>query len=158
MSRIVFKSLFCVVNSFPPGSFFNLFVDLCQIIDAYVIIDLMTAKYIYLILKKMFSTWIQWFLIMSCFVSSFLFLLFCCVNFNSIWCLSAISTFLFEFLIWWWCFLCWSWFSYWICLFFETNESIYIFSIEKWCHVVWFTARRRRVFNLVSHNFFQWID
>ena len=52
VSVIVFKYLFCVVNNFSLNSFFNLFVDLCQIIDVYVIIDLTTIEYICLILKK----------------------------------------------------------------------------------------------------------
>ena len=41
---IVFKYLLCVINSFPSNFFFSLFVDLCQIIDAYVIIDFMMTE------------------------------------------------------------------------------------------------------------------
>ena len=52
VSVIVFKHLFCVVNSFLFDSSFNLFVDLGQIIDTYVIINFTMIKYICLIFKK----------------------------------------------------------------------------------------------------------
>ena len=51
-SIIFFKYFFCVVNSFSWNSFFSLFVNLCQIVDAYIIIGFTTAEYICLILKK----------------------------------------------------------------------------------------------------------
>ena len=52
MSITVFKHLFCVINNFSSNSFFNLFVNLCQIIDAYVIVGFTAAEYICLIFEK----------------------------------------------------------------------------------------------------------
>ena len=52
MSIIVFKYLFCVINSFLLGPLFNFLVSLCQIVDAYVIIGITMAEYICLIFEK----------------------------------------------------------------------------------------------------------
>ena len=98
VSVIVFKRVFCFVSSFSFDPRFNLFLNLRQIVDAYVIIGFTMTEYICLILKKMFFIWISQFSTTSRFALSFLFSFFWCMNFNSIWCLSAISTFLFKFL------------------------------------------------------------
>ena len=51
-SITVFKHLFCVTSSFPPGPPFSLLVGLCQIVDAYVIAGLTTAEYTCLAFEK----------------------------------------------------------------------------------------------------------
>ena len=94
---------------------------------------------------------------MSCIVWLFWFWLFSCENVILIWCWFAISTFLCQFLIWWWH----RWFSSshtcWNVLFCVTNKLIHIFQKYRSCHGILFIKRKWNECVSKLYNSFLWI-
>ena len=76
------------------------------------------------------------------------------MSFILIWCLFIISTFLCQFLIWWWHHWPSSSHAYWKVLFCKKNELIRIFLKQKpWCGVSFIERWQNECFSK-SHNFF----